>query len=54
MEGALIRPGPAAMAALRRYEGACYRLVPLRVEDRRGPVRARAWVVPRFMAGARA
>ncbi|MBB5694537.1 hypothetical protein FHS87_002583 [Roseomonas pecuniae] len=54
MEGALIRPGPAAMAALRRYEGPCYRLIPLRVETRRGPVRARAWVVPRFMAGARA
>ena len=50
VEGALIRPTPRAMAALRRYEGPCYRLVPVRVMAARGPVRARAWVVPRFMA----
>ncbi|WP_268893625.1 gamma-glutamylcyclotransferase family protein [Roseomonas harenae] len=48
--GALIRPNPAAMAALRRYEGPCYRLMPLRVLSPRGPVAARAWVTPRQMA----
>jgi hypothetical protein len=50
VDGMLIRPSPRAMAALRRYEGACYRLVPVRVHGARGPVRARAWIVPRFMA----
>jgi hypothetical protein len=52
VDGALIRPAPHAMAALRRYEGACYRLIPVRVLAARGPVHARAWVVPRFMAQA--
>jgi hypothetical protein len=52
--GALIRPSPSALAALRRYEGPCYRLVPLCVETHRGPVRARAWVVPRHLAGTAA
>ncbi|WP_458097697.1 gamma-glutamylcyclotransferase family protein [Roseomonas sp. WA12] len=52
VDGALIRPAPHAMAALRRYEGACYRLIPVRALTPRGPVRARAWVVPRFMAQA--
>ncbi|WP_426959903.1 gamma-glutamylcyclotransferase family protein [Muricoccus radiodurans] len=51
VEGALVRPGPAALAGLRAYEGPCYRLVPLRVQGRRGAVMARAWIVPRRMAG---
>ncbi|WP_424136912.1 gamma-glutamylcyclotransferase family protein [Roseomonas chloroacetimidivorans] len=50
VRGALIWPSPSAMAALQRYEGPCYRLVPLRVQTVRGPIRARAWVVPRWMA----
>lgn len=50
VEGALVRPGPSAMAALRRYEGACYRLIPLRVRSGRGLRWARAWMVPRRMA----
>ncbi|WP_408639605.1 gamma-glutamylcyclotransferase family protein [Roseomonas populi] len=53
VEGALIRPAASAVAALRRYEGACYRLIPIRVHGPRGPVLARAWVVPRRMAGER-
>ena len=52
VNGALIRPSPHAMAALRHYEGACYRLIPVRALTPRGLVRARAWVVPRFMAQA--
>ena len=52
VEGALVRPAPAALAALRRYEGASYRLLPLRVRARQGWCRARAWVVPRWMASA--
>ena len=50
VEGALARPSPAALMALRHYEGPCYRLLPLRVQVRRGRVWARAWVVPRWMA----
>jgi len=51
VHGALLRPAPPALAALRRYEGPCYRLVPLRVVTPHGPVRARGWVVARFLAG---
>ncbi|WP_277753787.1 gamma-glutamylcyclotransferase family protein [Muricoccus nepalensis] len=50
VEGALVRPSLDALAALRRYEGPCYRLCPVRVRARRGWCRARAWVVPRWMA----
>ena len=50
-EGALLRTGPAAHARLAAYEGAEYRLVPVRVQTRRGPVRARAWMAPRWRAG---
>ena len=49
--GALLRAGPAARARLAAYEGADYRLVPVRVLTRRGPVRARAWMAPRWRAG---
>ena len=49
--GALLRCGPAARARLRAYEGASYRLVPVRVATARGPVRARAWVAARWRAG---
>ena len=50
--GAVLRAGPAALRRLAAYEGAQYRLVPVRVETRRGPVRAKAWVAPRWRAGA--
>jgi hypothetical protein len=58
--GAVLRPGPAALANLAAYEGAAYRLVPVRVARlRRGaagplasPLWARAWVAPRWRAGA--
>ncbi|MBP0446789.1 gamma-glutamylcyclotransferase [Roseomonas sp. SSH11] len=50
VEGMLIRPVPRAMVALKRYEGACYRLLPVRVMTARGPLRARAWIVPGFLA----
>ena len=46
----LPRAGPDARRRLAAYEGAQYRLVPVRVETRRGPVRARAWVAPRWRA----
>jgi gamma-glutamylcyclotransferase (GGCT)/AIG2-like uncharacterized protein YtfP len=49
-EGALLRCGAAALARLAAYEGASYRLVPVRVTTRRGPRRARAWVAPRWRA----
>ena len=49
--GALLRAGPAALARLAAYEGAAYRLVPVRAATSRGPVRARAWVAPRWRAG---
>ncbi|WP_309228528.1 gamma-glutamylcyclotransferase family protein [Roseomonas sp. KE2513] len=50
VEGALIRPVPAALAALRRYEGATYRLIPVRVQSRQGWRQARAWMVPQRLA----
>jgi gamma-glutamylcyclotransferase (GGCT)/AIG2-like uncharacterized protein YtfP len=37
--GAVLRAGPAARRRLAEYEGPQYRLVPVRVETRRGPVR---------------
>ena len=43
--GAVLRAGPAALRRLAAYEGAQYRLV---------PVRARAWVAPRWRADAAA
>lgn len=48
--GAVLRAGSAARRRLATYEGAQYRLVPVRVWTRRGPVRARAWVAPRWRA----
>ncbi len=50
-EGALLRPGPAALRRLAAYEGAEYRLAPVRPLTARGPVRARAWIAPRWRAG---
>ena len=51
-EGALLRCGPGALARLAAYEGAAYRLVPVRVITRRGPRNARAWVAPRWRGSA--
>ena len=51
-EGALLRCGAAALARLAAYEGASYRLVPVRVTTRRGPRWARAWVAPRWRGSA--
>jgi gamma-glutamylcyclotransferase (GGCT)/AIG2-like uncharacterized protein YtfP len=48
--GAVLRADPEARRRLAAYEGAQYRLVPVRVETRRGPVRARAWMAPRWRA----
>ncbi|WP_165943272.1 gamma-glutamylcyclotransferase family protein [Roseicella aquatilis] len=53
-EGALLRCGPGALARLAAYEGASYRLVPVRAETPRGPRRARAWVAPRWRASGQA
>ncbi|MBL6080728.1 gamma-glutamylcyclotransferase [Belnapia sp. T18] len=50
-EGALLRPSPAALRRLAAYEGAEYRLTPVRLLTPRGPVRARAWIAPRWRAG---
>ncbi|SDE26825.1 gamma-glutamylcyclotransferase family protein [Belnapia rosea] len=50
-EGALLRAGPAAFRRLAAYEGAEYRLTPVRPMTPRGPVRARAWIAPRWRAG---
>ncbi|WP_345892985.1 gamma-glutamylcyclotransferase family protein [Roseomonas acroporae] len=52
--GLLIRPGAAAMARLRDYEGPSYRLVPVRVATARGPRNALAWCAARWRAGAAA
>ena len=49
--GAVLRAGPSARQRLAAYEGSRYRLVPVRVETRRGPMRARAWMAPRWRAG---
>jgi hypothetical protein len=50
IEGALIRPSAPALRALSAYEGAAYSLVPVRVVAARGPMNARAWIVPRWRA----
>lgn len=50
VQGLLIRPTAKALARLHAYEGPPYRLVPLRVETRRGIRWARAWAVPRWRA----
>lgn len=47
VEGLLLRPSPAAMHRLAAYEGAAYRLHPLRVATHRGPAWARAWLTAR-------
>jgi gamma-glutamylcyclotransferase (GGCT)/AIG2-like uncharacterized protein YtfP len=47
----LPRLAPGAFARLSAYEGASYRLVPLRVATRFGPRRARAWLAPAWRAG---
>ncbi len=49
--GALLRPSPAALHRLAAYEGAEYRLTPVRPLTPRGPVRAHAWIAPRWRAG---
>lgn len=41
---------PPGLARLSAYEGASYRLVPLRVVTRFGPRRARAWLAPAWRA----
>jgi gamma-glutamylcyclotransferase (GGCT)/AIG2-like uncharacterized protein YtfP len=51
-EGALLRCGPGVLARLAAYEGAAYRLVPVRVTTRRGARNARAWVAPRWRGSA--
>ncbi|MFT8246887.1 gamma-glutamylcyclotransferase family protein [Roseomonas sp. BN140053] len=51
--GLVVRPTPSAMARLRTYEGRAYRLVPLRVLGRQGPLRVRGFAVPRRMATLR-
>ena len=48
--GALLRVGSAALARLMAYEGAAYRLRPVRVLTAQGPCRARAWIAPRWRA----
>jgi gamma-glutamylcyclotransferase (GGCT)/AIG2-like uncharacterized protein YtfP len=51
--GAVLRVGPAALRRLAAYEGAQYRLVPVRVETPRGTVRARTWMAARWRAAKR-
>jgi len=53
VDGVLVRPTPRALAALAAYEGASYRLVPVRVTTPRGACRARAWMAPRWRADRR-
>lgn len=48
--GALLRLSPAAFHRLSAYEGAAYRLVPLRLTGPRGPCRVRGWVAPPWRA----
>lgn len=50
--GEVIRPPAAALRRLAAYEGADYRLCPVRVLTPRGPLRARAWIAPAWRAGA--
>jgi gamma-glutamylcyclotransferase (GGCT)/AIG2-like uncharacterized protein YtfP len=49
--GEVVRPHPAAFRRLAAYEGAAYRLRPVRVLTLRGPLRARAWVAAAWRAG---
>ncbi len=50
--GALLAVGPRVLARLAAYEGALYRLRPLRVRARRGSIAARAWIAPGRLAAA--
>lgn len=50
--GEVIRPPAAALRRLAAYEGAEYRLCPVRVLTPRGPLRARAWMAPPWRADA--
>lgn len=54
VRGALLRVSWPALARLKRYEGPGYSLRPVRVRAKRGPVWARAWVVPRWRVDGRA
>jgi len=53
VDGALLRVTGAPLARLNAYEGPSYALHPLRVETRRGPVRAVAWMAQRWRADQR-
>lgn len=46
----LPRLAPAALRRLAAYEGACYRLLPVRTVTARGARNARAWIAPRWRA----
>ncbi|MGG5809962.1 gamma-glutamylcyclotransferase family protein [Falsiroseomonas sp. CW058] len=48
--GLLVTLPPAPFARLAAYEGASYRLVPVRVLTARGPRRARAWAAAPWRA----
>lgn len=49
-QGALAQPDAAALRRLAAYEGAEYRLLPVRVRCPNGPCAARAWIAPRWRA----
>lgn len=53
VRGALLLLSGAPLARLAAYEGPGYALRPLRVRAKRGPVWARAWVVPRWRVDLR-
>lgn len=48
--GWLVALPSAPLARLQAYEGASYRLVPVRVMAKRGARRVRAWAAPRWRA----
>lgn len=50
VDGVLVALAPAPLARLSTYEGASYRLIPVRVQTSRGPRCARAWVAARWRA----
>lgn len=50
VEGRLLRPTPAVLRRLARYEGPGYQLCPVLVQTPGGPLRARAWLTPRWRA----
>ncbi len=54
VRGALLRVSGPALVRLESYEGPGYALRPLLVVGPRGPVWARAWVVPRWRVDGRA